>query len=744
MAAMPESSRPANRAVLTFVPIALLSCLCWADEPLLDYDLSAGMHELQTLESAATHGPPNPDRCRCLARDGKHLWVGTTAGAVRWSLGNGAPKLFKVHDYWNLEFALKVGLPRTDRYEPYDKARSRAYMKEWARNAVEDIVVLSPGNVWVETFNGVMVIRGESKQVFASKEQALAALHQTDLRPSLAKIVVMDKQEHLWRTHVIERVARSDFLIRRFDGRKWATMPQPGKSRSYGSNIERIFANANGDLWACGRGGIYRRQADQWERQNLKRRGAVGVSCRALYFGPSGTLWAFDMGWLGRFDREGWRTYHGQGRYSHFMLDSSYRRPRRQILRAWEAADGKLWFGTTELGLMCFDGKTFRATPGITAITAITTGPGGRTFVSTGQRIFRYDRGKWRGVPAPKTRWFQVVGPEVLAIEDLLAVDDNTLYLASPRGLWKRQDGKWQEVRFAKEPGSGSPALPGAPPHMSEEIQKLMQGILTPIVLDQNYKAYVEGPGRKLVKATDDQLADDVESGSNQMSALISYHRLQSRDAARAGKSLEKRIRTTMKRGENGESWIVQLQLAAYGPSAIKPLLKLAREGQGRQSPLAVGALGALQDKKVVKELLKLAKDGQTDNVTYLAIISAALWVGNPEGMDMLVKVATMDAAPPGPSPDSRPTVFGPYDLREKARDLLRESTRQYDDLPDDWSRLRWRNWWRKHRDTWKPAGVPRGLLPPVSVVGMSDKIAKEIAKRLEAKAKPAKHPAAK
>lgn len=723
----------------------LFPCTAFGEAPVLDYDLSVEWHKLQSLESTARHSLPSPNRCRCLARDRQHLWVGTTAGALRWNLADNTSRLFKVQDDWGIEYAKRADL--TGRYPKYNQAKVKIYLAKWVRNAVENIIILAPGKVWVETFNGAMVIQGDKRQVFASKEQALAALHKTDLRPMLGKIVSMDKAGHLWRTHRIGEFYLGRWGIRRFDGQQWKTMPQPAKKKPLESSIQRIVADRHGNLWACGGGGIYHRQKGRWEKVDLGKPSYARDSYDELYIGPSGTLWAFDMGRLARFDGKDWEVFRGRGRYKDFMLDV-YSRPHRQALRVWEAPDGKFWFGVCELGLMCFDGKTFRAIPKIGGLTAIATSPNGQTFVSTGQRIFRYDKGEWKRLATPNTPAFKrpwTVEAETLTIYDLHAAEDETLYMATGNGLLKHKDKKWREMLF---PRTAAPVKPGPPeiaPEMARHLQQLMQGIVAPELVNGTYKAYVEGDGRKLIQATDDQLADDVTKAKNPMSAMISYHRLRLRDAPRAEKSFEKRIRTVIAAHPQGGSWIIQMQLACHGPSAIKPLLELAKSSKGRRRALAVNALAMFQDKKVARELLKLVKDAETDGPTYLAIARAAILVGDPEGIDLLIEAATTEpgVAKPTGRAQSRPAEYEQIALQKYACDFLQNATTQYDDLPADWSRQKWQDWWKKHRATWKPTEAPTGIAPAAGL-RLNDRIAQEIAKRLEAKTGRKKTPATK
>ncbi len=689
-----------------------------------DSDLPTDGMELQGLEERVLHEPPSPDRCRCLAQDGKFLWVGTTNGAVRWDLTDNTPLLFTVDDDWSNEYVQVAGVTDEDRYNKRLSFDSKAYMPKWARNVVNRISVLAPGTIWAETYNGIMVIRGGRREIYASKERALAKLYETELKPSLARIVAVDKSGHLWRTCQIGEFYRSKWCIRRFDGRQWATMSQPAQEAGKpGSSIIQIVADPKGTLWACGWGGIYQWQGDRWEKVEVdksedRRR---TEHYHELYCGPSGMLWAFGFGRLARFDGPNWKVFSGSGRTREFMLASSSLTPPHPY-PAWETPDGKLWFEASELGLICFDDKTFRITSNVVWLTGRTIGVSGQMFISTGQRVFQYSDGKWKRISTPDKRGFKPSWPstaETLYVYGLHLAENDTLYVATADGLLKYKGNKWEDMLFA-EGKTGSEASSQQASTRQASVEQYPQDVISPDIIEQNYKAYVEGPGKQLVKATDDQLAEDIVKGAEPLSVMVSYHRLQVRNTSRAKECLEKRLGAILSRKPTGE--FAAMELAIFGDPAIQPLLKLAKNGGSQERKMAAEALVFLQSKDAMCELLKLAIDPRTDGTTGVVMARSAVMLGIPEGVDFLIDTATGENGTE-PSPKE-----GQEQKQTYARRILQEAVRMHDDQPANWSREVWRSWWKKHRATWKPDTTPS--MP----ANMGSRMAQEIAKKLEAK----------
>jgi hypothetical protein len=74
-------------------------------------------------------------------------------------------------------------------------------------------------------------------------------------------------------------------------------------------------------------------------------------------------------------------------------------------------------------------------------------------------------------------------------------------------------------------------------------------------------------------------------------------------------------------------------------------------------------------------------------------------------------------------------------DLEDPSRQALQGCTKEYDDLPDDWSKGAWNAWWGKHRKQWKPPSGFAGGLPGANMRRMHE-IFQGVAAKFEAERK--------
>jgi hypothetical protein len=209
------------------------------------------------------------------------------------------------------------------------------------------------------------------------------------------------------------------------------------------------------------------------------------------------------------------------------------------------------------------------------------------------------------------------------------------------------------------------------------------------------YKAYVEGRGKDLVKATNNQLAKDIVTGEG-VSSLISYYRLLSRKKKSAERCLAERITNAIKEGVGQEHWLTDMELAFYGEPAIKPLLTLAATGAPEQRGIAVEALYMVPDLAVVNKLLTLLDkcEVRKDSPTCLMICDMGVRAGKLEAVDFLIKAAT--------GIFMRKENLDAEQLLDESRRMLMELTVEYKDTPEDWSQESWNAWWKGHRGTIK------------------------------------------
>jgi len=667
--------------------------------------------------------PPSSDRCLCLAQDGDDLWVGTTAGAVRFSLTGPTVRLFRRDEDWSADCKEARDISRKGRYSDWDA--QVPFFKKWARNAVEKVVVLSPGAVWVDLYSGVMIVRDSRKQVFSSTEEALAALYATDLKSALGKVVSVDRDGHLWlfrQTGNVLGIAE----IRRFDGQTWETTDRFDQRDVTSRQLYDVKSDQEGVLWACGRGGIYRRAEGTW--QSAFR---VEHSFEHLYSTTSGALWAFGIGRIARFKDNRWEEFEAQYRCEDLSLPFPYYGC--EVPPVIETSDGGLWFvgiSETTIMLVGFDGESFRPAAGLQNISATARDKQGRVWASTGQRLWYCEKGKWEQLSQPaRLKAFKIAprrgfgmfasGGEERIIRDMHFAPNGTLYLATIHGLYEHTKQRWSQIPLA---ASLQPAGPG--PRVTDGRDENSRPA---DVVQASYKAYVANEGKELIEATDDQLAEDVKNGPWGVSPMISFYRLSLSDKARAEQCLESRIISDVERARGAEPWIIQMHLASYGPSAVGPLLKMAKSGEPESGEHAVGALALMDDPDVVDELLKLIDTAnKPDLIIYLHVARAAAAVGKPKGIDLLIEGATEDFEEESSGNDS----FMMF--RKVCRGEVLRFLGQHNGMPENWSREKWNEWWKSYRDTWKLSQA-KSRQDDVSVgVRASHEIWRDVARMLE------------
>jgi len=104
-------------------------------------------------------------------------------------------------------------------------------------------------------------------------------------------------------------------------------------------------------------------------------------------------------------------------------------------------------------------------------------------------------------------------------------------------------------------------------------------------------------------------------------------------------------------------------------------------------------------------------------------------------GLDMLIQVATSKTQ------DELPVEVDRVSLdifRQVAQARLKAMVKHYDDLPDDWSKQNWRNWWSQHRSTWKPGQLAVHAKETKNMIEAIQKMYIGIAKRFDQSSKKA------
>jgi hypothetical protein len=233
--------------------------------------------------------------------------------------------------------------------------------------------------------------------------------------------------------------------------------------------------------------------------------------------------------------------------------------------------------------------------------------------------------------------------------------------------------------------------LPIAEPVPEDLVQRLSEEMIA-----EAYRGYIQGEGKKLVKATSRQLEQDITTAEEE-SAVISYYRLLSRNERLAKSALDERIRSVVREAVGEEHWLTNMELAFYGQPAVGPLLAIATTKAGEERQIALEALYSVPDSNVADQLTKLLvkPDVRKDVATCLMICDMGVRAGNEEAVDFLIKAAT-GKFKTKEEPEAE-------ELMHESRRVLIEMTRAYQDTPEAWSEGEWSKWLKKHRDSIKP-----------------------------------------
>jgi len=677
------------------------------------WDYNVG-EDYQGLSEFSSYSPPSLDCCFCLAIDGNRLLVGTSEGVMCWNLQKDKIKIFKTDANWEGEYAKTLR-----------DANEKNYVEKWLSNSVERIVVLSPGQIWVDMFKGVLVIRDGQEVYYASLEEALQSLYNSDLKKLLKKVAAVDSNEHLYLLKGKKEGFINSSILKYYDGTVWkeeqSRLCDKGRAFSQKKFLD-VAADAKGNIWTCGYEGILQRRGNCWDI-------VEGGGYAKFWLDNDGTLWALGWGKLAKLEDNGWKVYKGEGKCKEFSVLQHYLHSQLVI---FQTTDNKLWFAASindEGRVVCFDGKDFTATSICPLSAAIS--PSGQAYAASGERLFHYKESKWEQIGQPKFRAFRNLGGgEGRIIEDILAAGDGSVYVATNKeGLLRYRNGSWKKISCEKDKQDAKPieqgVVAGRVPEMSEEdrFMRMPEGPVPESLIQAVCKAYIEADGEELVKASDEKLAENVVQGDRSTSP-VSYYRLLHRNEKLAKASLPKKIEA-MCAEDYGEGWL-SLEIATYGPAVIEILLEVAKQGTAQQRALAIDSLGHIRDPKAVDKLLNIFSDyDKLDGLSYFRLARAAIMVGNPRGIDLLIEAATRDKQ------EERSCKFSLRDVRKLCREELDRITQSYDDVPSDWSHGKWKEWWKKHRNDWRAEDVyPRGLSEALIVSGQ--KIFQAVAERIE------------
>jgi hypothetical protein len=248
-------------------------------------------------------------------------------------------------------------------------------------------------------------------------------------------------------------------------------------------------------------------------------------------------------------------------------------------------------------------------------------------------------------------------------------------------------------------------------------------------ILAHTYHNYITSDGKRLLKATSEDLATDIQKG-NEESALISYYRLLARDKKLAKRSISKRVVKTVKESIGQELWLIDMELSFFGEPAVEPLFQLVADGQPEERSIAIEVLYTMGDQEVSERLVNLLDEPfLKDNLDmWLAICKRGLEMHNAKAVSSLIETAT--------DVNSVSRHPGYKVLLKKSREQLRLVSAKFEDRPKDWSKKAWLEWWKKYPNAISGSGPAyESYRQRWKVITRQHKVFKHLAKMLNTQA---------
>ncbi len=343
--------------------------------------------------------------------------------------------------------------------------------------------------------------------------------------------------------------------------------------------------------------------------------------------------------------------------------------------------------------------------------------------MASGERLFSYNKGIWEQIPIPylKKRGAGSSSVEVVMIRDILVSESGTIYVATMYyGVLRYEGGKWDRLSWKKnklEQIGASEEEPDEGSNLPPDEQWLATGGIGPVpeaLIQEMYQSYIEGEGKYLIKATNEQLSKHIVDMKDNGS-VVSYYRLVGRDKKLANVSLRKMIQALCNSGGVGE--FTGMQIACFGPQAFDTLLDIAGTGTEQERVLAIDSLAFTKDPNAINRLLEMLDDhDEFDKLFFVRLARIAVACGKPEGMSILIQGAT---------------TKGKYQKAYQTE--LGTVTSLFQDVPAAWSLEEWTMWWQKHCSSWQPSGE---YLDPMLVnsVKAQQRLLEIVAKKIESK----------
>ncbi len=178
-------------------------------------------------------------------------------------------------------------------------------------------------------------------------------------------------------------------LANRYDGARWRTYTEPGRSASVGVPVNQVVEDHNGNLWFATDAGVTRFDGVSWRTYTSADGLAGSTLLTAVVEDRNGGLWFGTYSGVSLHFGGGWRTYTtADGLASN------------AVTAAQEDRNGHMWFGTWGGGVSRFTGalwSTYTTADGLAGnyVNAIVKDHSGNLWFGTTDGVSRYDGVSW-------------------------------------------------------------------------------------------------------------------------------------------------------------------------------------------------------------------------------------------------------------------------------------------------------------------------------------------------------------
>ncbi len=304
-------------------------------------------------------GYMNSESINCITEDGNYLWLGTSAGLVKYDKNSGATQTYSKYnaslpmnqiysaaiDKDNVKwFGTWAGLVRYDgtTWSVYTTANS-GLLSNWVRG----IAVDNNNNKWFATYAGIVKYDGTNWTVYSTQTD-------TNITCNTFACVTVDKSNNIWAGTTSDYYQKGGVF--KYDGKKWTSYTmQNSPITDY--EINSITAT-NNIIWiGTYYSGLIKFDGATFTPYTTDNSAIPDVNITGLTADNSGNIWISTKSYL---KKGGVAKFDGTNFTSYIKDNGNF--PAPSILSVYAASNGKVYSGTETNGLAIFNGTSWSST----------------------------------------------------------------------------------------------------------------------------------------------------------------------------------------------------------------------------------------------------------------------------------------------------------------------------------------------------------------------------------------------